>query len=271
MESSSSSTHERTITTTETPFPHSQETTVKPNRVPCTRCERPIVVCICAGLPPTPLKLARSRVIVLQHPHELRRKNRSLPIVRYCLSDDDYGMTVVVGRKLGDKVDPLVLDWIQDDLSVLLVFPSKDAVSLEEGLDILKKRRQDVALLTSDNSILEKKVNLLFIDASWKHAKEMVDVNDSRRKWPQNLIKVRLTFTSTGEEQREKIVPRRFSIRSLPVASCKDDESMYLSTAECIAWVLTFIEKDERFFEIIVKAIDTMVMRWMSMRRTTTH
>ena len=56
-------------------------------RTICRNCDYPSRTCLCPSLPPTPLcsLLRKCRIVVMQHPHELRRKNRSLPLVELCM------------------------------------------------------------------------------------------------------------------------------------------------------------------------------------------
>ncbi len=58
----------------------------KRKRQICLRCNRLTITCICSSLPNPLLRLSKCRIIVLQHPHEQRRKNRSLPLVELCFS-----------------------------------------------------------------------------------------------------------------------------------------------------------------------------------------
>ena len=68
-----------------------KSTTKKSNtkrRPLCHGCDFPVRTCICpALLPPVPLQslLHNCRIVVIQHPHEVRKKNRSLPLVELCL------------------------------------------------------------------------------------------------------------------------------------------------------------------------------------------
>ena len=43
-----------------------------PRRALCAVCERPASVCWCAAVPPAPIPLHRTRVLILQHPLEVR-------------------------------------------------------------------------------------------------------------------------------------------------------------------------------------------------------
>ena len=74
----------------------------QPNHIPqkkakrpiCQGCNLPSRTCICTSLPEQPLHplFQRSRIIVLQHPHEFKRKNRSMVCMEVCImiSGADY-------------------------------------------------------------------------------------------------------------------------------------------------------------------------------------
>lgn len=51
--------------------PGTAQVTTHTKRRSCPRCGRPERVCLCPALPPAPLMLSGS-VVVLQHPHEQR-------------------------------------------------------------------------------------------------------------------------------------------------------------------------------------------------------
>lgn len=235
-------------------------------RTLCSRCTLPMEsACICAGLPTKKIQLKKSRVIVLQHPHEVKRKNRSLPLVEHCLEscstdEGSFSLKVVIGRRLGKSVDKEVMEKINDDCSCLLIYPDSDALSIEQGLEELETRKMLRIKQTLQNqqehqfesgSDFDDRVTLIFIDATWKHSKEMVDINTFRELWPKNLIRVKLS----AMQEHETFVPRRFDIRCPPSPE-------HLSTAECIAWVLAIVERDDKACTSIIEAIDYMVSRW---------
>ncbi|KAL4418806.1 hypothetical protein ABPG77_006775 [Micractinium sp. CCAP 211/92] len=65
------------------------------NKRDCERCERPSSVCLCATLPTAPLRLA-GRVIILQHPHEQKKRLATVPVLQKCV--DPGCLTVLPGR-----------------------------------------------------------------------------------------------------------------------------------------------------------------------------
>lgn len=65
-----------------------QPRTLRRRRSVCRRCHRPAPsTCICEALPSQPVTLRQcAHIFVLQHPHETRRKNCSLPLIQLCLA-----------------------------------------------------------------------------------------------------------------------------------------------------------------------------------------
>ena len=346
----------------------------KEKRKICAHCRRPSKVCICPSLPSTPLAFHRCQVIVLQHPHESRRKNRSMPLVQLCVKgaaedtdalswggkpskkkqrfttgstmtctgnsrkaaaaaaaaanekcvdnervtanivpisctstcvsagatdSKDFNLRTVVHRRLGDEVDQSIMEIINDpSRDVMLIFPGPDAVSLEDGLKMIENRRKKRAKKAieqrkypqqqqgeAESHRSNDSIVVLFLDATWKYAKEMERANTNGNWWPKDIIRVQISpeqgvnddgkkkkssksdivnaaASLTGSGAREAGVPigfkpRRFTIRTPP-------SSAHLSTAECIAWVVSSIEDDPSIYDQLMKPLDLMVQRWKS-------
>lgn len=260
----------------------------KKKRVICDRCKFPKEkACICKSLPDTPLStlFQKCRIIVLQHPHELRRKNRSLPLVELALfgkllnqteqpytnaSDDDFVMKTIVGRRIGEKSDDAVLKLLNDPNEVVvLVFPHPNAMDLEDGLALaeskIKDKNQNHEGDFDNANKLDKKMTLIFIDASWKHAKEMDNKTEAAGVWPENMIRVQLTPSSSStcdkEETSNDFIQRRFQIRAPPSPD-------HLSTAECLAWIASRVEGNKDIYEGTMKVLDYMVELWRGFARS---
>lgn len=226
------------------------ENSKKRKRELCDKCQRWKSICICAALPSTPLLLSKSRLIVIEHPHERKRKDRSLPLIEKCfkpyhpLQDEsttiDFGIYTYIGRRFGDQMHPSIYGMLNDEKeAVLFVYPSDDAIPLR------------VAINQIDSS---QKVNLIFIDATWKHAKEMQVKSSQAQSWPKHMIRVKLEPDDFGSN----FIPRRFEFVRTPPT---DD---YLSTAECIARVLQMVEQKPEILDILMKPLDLMVAQWKS-------
>ena len=264
----------------------------------CYTCNFPTRTCICKALPSEPLAplFQRCRIVVLQHPHELRRKNRSLPLVDLCLfgksngeknetnstsqstsldkTNQDFVMRTVVGRRFGDQCDEAVLRLLRDPNEVVVaVFPHPQALDLEKGIRLADERCglvNDNSESTSNNATdtrqRHKKITLVFIDATWKYAKEMDKSNSEIGKWPENLIRVQMTPSETISNNTndastdtkinsKTFVQRRFQIRAPPSPD-------HLSTAECLAWVASYVERNPVIYEKITKLLDYIVDIW---------
>jgi DTW domain-containing protein YfiP len=210
--------------------------------------------------------------------------------------ESDWSMAVLVGRRLGDQTDPLLLTLLHQTSNVLLVFPFSysnekeqcEVLSLEDGIATLHQRQQEHER-RSGNGQESQKITLVFIDATWKYAKEMVRVNDERQLWPtDSLVRVKLDPPSASSElaswdQNENghdIVkgyvpphyrPLRFAaIRTPPSVSTNnnnktgDPSSDFLSTAECIAWVVSHVEESPELYNTLMNPLDAMVKQWQS-------
>jgi DTW domain-containing protein YfiP len=264
-----------------------KDTSQKKKRAICDRCKFPKEkACICAALPDTPLStlFRRCRVIVLQHPHELRRKNRSLPLVELALfgkhlgneeqknssttTDRDFVMKTIVGRRIGENTDDAVSKLLIDPNEVVaLVFPHPNAMDLEDGLLLAESKLKDNSQSQegkANESHSDKKMTLIFIDASWKHAKEMDNKTEAAGVWPKNLIRVQLTPSTsptanqeetTSSDSKPAFIQRRFQIRAPPSPD-------HLSTAECMAWIASRVEQNSEIYEGIMKVLDYMVELW---------
>lgn len=211
----------------------------------CPRCKRPTPRgCICEEIPEDRIPLHQSRIIVLQHPNELRHKNRSLPLLELSLRADD--LKVFILRRLGDQVDEDVMAMLQDDTQpLILMYPGDDAVSLQEGLDLVKTKY-----------LICSKINLLVLDATWKFSREMDMANIREKLYPSHMIRIALS----KEDFPTDFTPRRFDIRAPPSPD-------HLSTAESIAWVLTKLENKPSLYEQLMKPLDAMVKKWHSFSR----
>ena len=269
--------------------PSSKDTTQKKKRVICDRCKFPKQkACICKALPSTPLStlFRRCRIIVLQHPHELRRKNRSLPLVELALfgkhlnqteqqlsnaasDDNNFVMKTIVGRRIGEKSDDAVLKLLSDPNEVVvLVFPHPNAMDLEDGLALAESKIKGKSQKQQgefDGNEPDKKMTLIFIDASWKHAKEMDNKTEAAGVWPDHMIRVQLTPSSSSacnqEETSNDFIQRRFQIRAPP----SED---HLSTCECLAWIASRVEGNKDIYEGIMKVLDYMVELWRGFARS---
>ena len=207
-----------------------------------------------------------------------------MPLVDLCLFGksgqradlltDDFVMKTITMRRFGDDTDTSVMNLLRDENEVIvLVFPHEDAMDIEEGIQLAEKR---CGYNSNDNDGIEeqkqqKKMTLIFIDATWKHGREMEQA--SSVEWPKNLIRVQLKPSKSnikegGSDQRSNqdnskegpiFVERRFQIRTPPSPD-------HLSTAECLAWIVSRVEHNPHIYKSITKALDYMVAKWQQVR-----
>lgn len=236
-------------------FEHDEENnnnnniTTQPRAI-CPRCERPTPsTCFCSALPDHPIELQRSHCLVLQHPHELRRKNRSLPIVQHSLHSNS--LTVMIGRRFGLESGNFIPDIVtkcQENNSHVhhqtwLVFPGPQAISLSMALEQLRKIEQETF------------VTVLFLDATWKYACEMDRTLQERNQYPAQMIRIGINLADLPQSFQ----PRRFEIRKARA----DDQ---FCTAEAISRVLAALERRSEIHELLMKPLDLMVSQWNSFR-----
>jgi DTW domain-containing protein YfiP len=55
-------------------------------REKCTRCVRPSSVCLCAHIATPPIR-TKARVLIIQHPSEIKRPLRTVPLLEAALED----------------------------------------------------------------------------------------------------------------------------------------------------------------------------------------
>ena len=217
-------------------------------RVICHHCTRPKEGgCICSALPKDAVALKRCHCLVLQHPHECKRKTRSLPFLELCLSNES--MTIAVARDIGRTVEESnFLRKLHDsDTCLWLIYPSDDAISLQEALRQWKEGNQEMEKMCSGNVIL------FVLDGTWKFAKEMDTCNRIKNYYPDHMIRVQLT----KDDMQELAKPKRFDIRTPP-------SEQHLSTAETLAWIVSKVEEDDSIYEILIRPLDLMVKQWHS-------
>ena len=197
----------------------------------CARCERPPSVCYCADLPPTPLRLANSQVLILQHPVESRRKDSTSPLVPLCVDD----ARIVCGTSFGaDVVD----SFIHDGYQPLLLFPGPDAQPLERLMDTCEEDKH-----------CNEKVAILLVDGTWRQARQII------RHSPGLVARCSACCTLTAET-RSLLEP----LRREPAGHC-------ISTAEACAAALRLVERAGRG-DVIAAALEratrAMVQRQLS-------
>mmetsp|Transcript_27292 Transcript_27292/g.55114 ORF Transcript_27292/g.55114 Transcript_27292/m.55114 type:complete len:225 (-) Transcript_27292:10-684(-) len=142
----------------------------------------------------------------------------------------------------------------------------KNAVDLK--VVVVGKPKKNIPMGGANKFQPQKKITLIFLDATWKHAREMDNKNAAAGVWPDHLIRVQLTpsvvdadyfgetkTTKNTYDPKTDFVQRRFYIRAPPSPD-------HLSTAECLAWIASRVEGNPLIFESIMKVLDSMVELW---------
>ena len=94
-------------------------------RTLCSRCVRPPSVCICEALPAKPLH-TQTRLLILQHPAEARKRVATVPIIPLCVAN----CTIVRGNCFDAEL-PAFVEAMAEGFLPLLLYPSPEAPTLE--------------------------------------------------------------------------------------------------------------------------------------------
>jgi len=173
-------------------------------RAVCARCSRPAARdCLCAALPASLLHTFGS-VLVLQHPAEQKRTLATVPLLQLCLAK----LTVSRGRLFPHGKCASLDAALFGDAALFLLWPSKDALPLEEA----------VAGLTPGEAY-----TLVALDGTWRQAREMARPLLSRL--------VRATRVKLAVDNDASLL-----LRTEPQAGC-------VTTAEALARALCILEE----------------------------
>ena len=256
----------------------------KRSRSMCRRCERPTPqACICAALPryfcskddasliDERIRLQHCHCVVLEHPHEIKHKNRSLPIVKLCLHPQS--ITTITSRQFpSTSIDDVESNndhpFKKLDRNIRQsLLDSKKPVWLMYHTDTQQSRGPGEAKYPTSISLSEAlttlrnqqlpHVTVVLIDATWKYAKEMY--RRSLQHFPKHMVHVHIDIATDilclrpesnvdkdQEQHRDastktkyEFKPRRFDIRTPP-------SDQHLSTAESLAITVHSIEAELR-------------------------
>lgn len=175
---------------------------------------RPENVCYCFSLPEVPLN-TRNRVVMLQHPAEQKRCLQTGRMLQLGLSE---GKCLLYRGKVfpNSKADTTLRSILADKENTLLLYPTKDAVPIDE---IDPK---------------EGPYNVVLIDGTWPQAKAIF----TRSPALQQLRQVKLIGSETSH----------YVIRTQPAEGC-------LSTLETAASALSTLERDNSIKEQLVQPL----------------
>ena len=137
----------------------------------CRSCNRPPTQCLCEHLPSEKIGL-ETKVLVLQHPVEFRRKTIStVPLLKLVLEQ----CHVLVGRSFDVELETIIHGACDEGRIPLLLFPGPNATVLED-CDAMEQLQ--FANYNSDTQAehakKKKKYLLIIVDGTWTQAKRMV-------------------------------------------------------------------------------------------------
>lgn len=135
----------------------------------CEGCNRPLPQCLCEHLPEEKIGL-ETKVLVLQHPVEFRRKTIStVPLLKLVLGE----CHVLVGRSFDIELENIIDGACHEGRIPLLLFPGPNATVLEDNgaMEQLKSANHGSDTLEEHRSA---KYLLIIVDGTWTQAKRMV-------------------------------------------------------------------------------------------------
>ncbi|KAK4775972.1 hypothetical protein SAY87_023933 [Trapa incisa] len=182
----------------------------------CSACDRPLPVCLCHVLPARPIRTA-TQVVILHHPHESRHKLSTVPVLSKCLLNS----TVVVNRRLRPGLCPL----LDQSRPAIYLFPPSSSSGPSTPLSQLRS-----------SGLLEDAANppvLIAIDATWKHAKEMVAASEEFLS--KFAVRVCMDFDYDEKVSGGSIYDSELVLRKEPYGGC-------VSTMEAVARALRVID-----------------------------
>jgi DTW domain-containing protein YfiP len=174
----------------------------------CPKCKRPGVVCICHALPDTPIDCG-TRILILQHPREARKRKRTSTVPLIGLSVRN--VEICVGTTFQEGSHPMLDEALtsmndvcdgDDDASnthphALLLYPSERALPLQTYLETARNTSRETATkattdkpqptgLTSSNSNNNNNSRILVVvDGTWAQTQSMVqNSHNTLRKLP---------------------------------------------------------------------------------------
>jgi DTW domain-containing protein YfiP/GNAT superfamily N-acetyltransferase len=212
----------------------------------CSGCSRPFNLCLCDALAnetATNNWIQSSRVIVLQHPNEFRKKHTStVPLLKLVLGNDN--VRVKVGYEFSKEDILLGTNGEDDDHRPIMLFPGPDAIDLDKYAAIQQQEQNPNDIRSDDtkgNQICqERKTTLVLIDGTWAEAKRII------RKSPEVLEACQMVQFAFDDEEETSDQMTPAKSRSIYDAMRKEPEEHCLSTLEACGQALRIIEGETR-------------------------
>ncbi len=164
----------------------------------CNGCSRPFNLCLCEVLNqwndkssnattiPASEMMVHSRLIVLQHPNEFRKKHTStVPLLKLLLGEEN--VRINVGYEFTMK-DILLSDDNSDEERPIMLFPGPDAIDLDKYVEMQNQQEKQssseynaseegheyVPTTNVWKKQQQKKHTLVLIDGTWSEAKRII-------------------------------------------------------------------------------------------------
>ncbi|KAF2360124.1 DTW protein [Trinorchestia longiramus] len=175
----------------------------KHKRPMCFSCNRPASVCWCCAVDSSALQGVRSRVVVLQHPHEQKRCLRTAPMLENTLPH----CSVLKGKRFSPDVVP---ELVSPDSIVL--FPGADAVEVS-GLATVAERGRPY--------------NLIVIDGTWHQARAIMHKTKELRTLRKVLVRSPVVSHYVIRTQPSDAAVSTVECAALALAVLEDDPDIY--------------------------------------------
>ena len=132
----------------------------------CSHCSRPLQQCICPALPDKPISVT-TKVLVLQHPAEAKRRIATVPLIPLCLQH----VEVLRGICFDSMLEPLSRA-LEDGYRPIVLFPHDGAIAIDRPGAIDRWHSDSTAQCSSDG--MPKKILMVLLDGTWTQARHMM-------------------------------------------------------------------------------------------------
>lgn len=158
-------------------------------RMLCSRCERPMVACICQFIVEINNKTA---VLVLQHPSEGSQTKGTVALLQHSLND----CRVLVGEDFSNHSQ---LNELLSQFQTLLLYPSEQA-------SILTINNESSDMQFEQHTEQKKPLLLIIIDGTWKKAYRMFML--SKNLHPLTQVCLPEVLANTGQYSIRKVAKK---------------------------------------------------------------
>lgn len=203
-------------------------------------------MCLCESIPAEPLSTT-TQIVILQHPHELRHRLATVPVLNKCLRS----CKTLIGRRLR-RGDSALLDSLHDaateenpnqSLHAAFLFPGTDPTPAME-INQWKSSFGDVDV---------NKYVLIAFDGTWNHAKEMVSAS-----FPfLSKFATQVCLTYDVNVDGETKFSSDLTLRKEPFGGC-------MSTMEAVARCLRLLEPNGVDIECRLLEVLRMMVRFQA-------